>query len=231
MEPRTPGRLSSEARACLQALGEAGLGRAVSLGGALALSYYHDYRDTHDVDAWWDEDASTADREAVVRCMTDTLRGFGEVRMRAWGDVVSVDVAREGRVVFGFQVARRSARLEAPVAAPWPPGVLLDSFDDVLASKMVALVERGAPRDFRDVHAVCEASLTDGGRCWSLWDRRQRAAGADASRSRARLAVQSHLARIELHRPLDAIPDAEDRSRARRVRTWFKGAFLDALLD
>ncbi len=48
--------------------------------------------------------------------------------------------------------------------------VKLDSLPDLVASKMVALIERGAPRDFRDIHAVCRAELLTGGRCVSPLD-------------------------------------------------------------
>ena len=51
-----------------------------------------------------------------------------------------------------FQIAERSAELEASVTGVWPGGIGIDSFKDLVASKMVALVERGAPRDFLDVY-------------------------------------------------------------------------------
>jgi hypothetical protein len=38
---------------------------------------------------------------------------------------------------------------------------------------MVALVEHGAPRDFRDIHTVCMAGLSTPDDCWSLWRQRQ----------------------------------------------------------
>ena len=72
---------------------------------------------------------------------------------------------------------------------------------------MVALVERGAPRDFRDIHAVCQAGLITPRGCWTLWGRRQREAGNDADPERARLAVETHLARIAQHRRLEQIAD------------------------
>jgi len=115
-------------------------------------------------------------------------------------------------------------------ALPWTD-VLLDSFPDLIASKMVALVERGAPRDFRDIYAVCEAGLTNAGECWQWWSERQRAAGSDDDTNRARLAVETHLARIMQHRPLSSIHNSAERAQAERVRTWFLGEFLNALVD
>ena len=57
-----------------------------------------------------------------------------------------------------FQIAERSVQLEDPVPTQWT-GVQLDSLNDLIASKMIALVERGAPRDFLDIFAVCEADI------------------------------------------------------------------------
>ena len=124
----------------------------------------------------------------------------------------------------------RSAQLEPSAPAPWTD-VLLDSFPDLLASKMVALVERGALRDFRDIFALCHAGLTTPQECWSLWRRRQQLAGSDTDSARARLAVETHLARIAQHRPLREIADPTKRAEAERVRRWFVQELLDALAE
>jgi predicted nucleotidyltransferase component of viral defense system len=73
---------------------------------------------------------------------------------------------------FSFQIAARSTRLEEPISAGWVD-VPLDSLADLVASKMVALVERGAPRDFLDIYSVCQAGMLSGDECWALWRRRQ----------------------------------------------------------
>jgi hypothetical protein len=130
--------------------------------------------------------------------------------------VTGVELQQGGKTVFSFQIAQRSALLEPPARAPWID-VLLDSFSDLLASKMVALVERGAPRDFRDIHALCRADLTTPQECWSLWRRRQRLTAGDTDSDRARLAVQTHLARIVQHRPLEEISEPRQRGGARLV--------------
>lgn len=135
---------------------------------------------------------------------------FGEVRTRAWGEVVSVELLREGRAVFSFQVAHRSAQLVPSTPSPWA-GVPMDSLADLVASKMVALVERGAPRDFRDIYALCQADLVSARECWTLWRRRQTAAGSDVDPGRARLAVETHLARIAQHRRIEQIADPDER--------------------
>jgi hypothetical protein len=109
--------------------------------------------------------------------------------------------------------------------------VLLESLPDLVASKMVALVERGAPRDFRDIYAVCDAGLTPPVECWQWWRERQRRSDSDLGADRARLAVETHLARIVQHRPLAEIDDAVQRSLAERVRIWFSSEFINALVD
>jgi hypothetical protein len=231
MHPEKPRHIAQYAEACLEALAEQGLGNRISLGGAFGLSYYLEYRPTHDIDAWWGSLTADADRRRIVGALQEALNRFGVARVRAWGDVVSVDLEIGGRVVFSFQIASRTAQLEESKPAPWPPGMMLDSFRDLLAAKMVALVERGAPRDFRDVYAVCEAGLADPGLCWSLWQQRRRLSGDDTAPGRARLAILTHLERIELHRPLETIPDQADRARASTLRTWFRGRFLDGIMD
>lgn len=227
-QPRRPTHLSDYAVACLQTLADHGLGDKISLGGALGLLHYLDYRPTHDVDAWWDASVTVEDQRQVIRVVETTLESFGQVKTRAWGDVVSVELLQEGQVVFSFQIARRSAQLEPSAPAPWTD-VFLDSFPDLVASKMVALVERGAPRDFRDIYALCQAGLTTPRECWALWRRRQRLAGSDTDSTRARLAVETHLARIALHRPLAQIADSQQRVEAEGVRSWFTEKFLNAL--
>lgn len=227
-QPRLPSRIPPQASACLAAITAAGLGPAISLGGGLGLLHYLDYRETHDADAWWTAEATGDDRRRVVTILEETLRRFGTVRTRTWGEVVSIELREAGSRVFSFQIAERSAQLEPTAPAP-SSEVLLDSFADIVASKMVALVERGAPRDFRDIHAVYQAGLISPRECWVLWARRQTAAGSDVDRHRARLAIETHLARIGQHRRLEQIAEPGAREAAERVRAWFSSEFLNAL--
>jgi len=113
---------------------------------------------------------------------------------------------------------------------PWSE-VALDSLPDLVASKIFALVEYGAPRDFRDLYVLCQAGLMSPRDCWQLWRERQQEAGNDTDPFRARLAVETHLARIAVHRPLNGISDLDRRAEAERVRSWFKEEFLHAFLD
>jgi hypothetical protein len=222
-----PSHISPYAVVCLEALAAQGLGGVISLGGALGLLHYLDYRTTADADAWWTEAATPERQREVVDVLTATLARHGDAHTRAWGDVTSVELQENGRTVFSFQIARRSAQLASARVMPWI-GVLLDSFADLVGSKMVALVERGAPRDFRDIHAVCQAQLTTPQQCWTLWRQRQQLAGSDASPKRAMLAVELHLSRIIQHRPLERIIDPLERATAERVRTWFLEEFIHA---
>ena len=225
IQPQQPSHLSPYARACLDALVKANLADRISLGGGLGLFHYLDYRPTHDVDVWWSESLTEAQKQAVVQALKTSLSNFGSVRVRAWGDVVSVELSQDGKTVFSFQIAARTLRLEEPISAGWID-VPLDSLADLVASKMNALVERGTPRDFLDVFTLCQAGLLGMEECWALWHRRQRLAGSDADASRARLAIETHLERIALHRPLEQIVDLGQREQARQLRDWFLSKFL-----
>ena len=134
--PRRPVHLPELAEACLQALANHGLGETLSLCGGLGLLHYLDYRPTKDVDAWWVTSATAEEQRQVIEVIEQTLAPFGQVRRRAWGDVVSIELRQQKRTLFSFQIARRSAQLEPSGLAPGTK-VLLDSFSDLVASKMV----------------------------------------------------------------------------------------------
>jgi hypothetical protein len=93
---------------------------------------------------------------------------------------------------------------------------------------MVALVERGAPRDFLDIYNLCQNNVTTPQRCWHLWSARQEATGSNTDTGRASLAIQMHLERIETHRPLSKIEDSTERGEAQHLRLWFREEFLNA---
>jgi len=224
----TPKHISDIAKLCLQALAAQGLGDTISLGGAFGLLHYLDYRPTFDVDAWWSSDFSTAQQELVIKTIEATLQPLGQVRQRRWGEVISLELTTDQKKVFSFQIAHRSIQLQPSVTAPWI-AVQLDSFPDLIASKMVALVERGAPRDFRDIYAVCQAGLTQPIECWAWWRERQTKAQSDSDPQRARLAIETHLERIIQHRPLSQVADPHQKAAAEQLRTWFMKEFLHAL--
>jgi hypothetical protein len=197
IQPQQPSHLSPYAQACLNALVNANLADRISLGGGLGLFHYLDYRPTHDVDAWWSDSLTEAQKQAVLQVLETSLSSFGTLR------------------------------LEEPVSAGWI-NVPLDSLADLVASKMNALVERGAPRDFLDIFTLCQSGLLSVDECWALWFRRQSLSGSDTDAARARLAIETHLERIALHRPLEKIIDLEQRHQAQQLRDWFLDEFLQA---
>jgi hypothetical protein len=223
--PKQPAHLSIYAKVCLEALVDAELASTISLGGAFGLFHYYDYRPTHDVDAWWNEDVTESKKQAVVQVLQSSLDRFGVVRVRSWGDLTSVELSQEGKTIFSFQVAVRSQRLEDLNVAGWID-VPLDSFEDLVSTKMNALVQRGAPRDFLDVYKICTAELISMEECWDLWHKRQELIGNEHDEEKARLAIETHLKRIELQRPLEHYKDDEERAFAKKLREWFVNSFL-----
>ena len=87
------------------------------------------------------------------------------------------------------------------------------------------------PRNFRDIGAVCDAAIVTAEDCWQLWRKRQKRVGASSSYSRATLAVETHLKRIKLRRPLEGIADEGQRGEAEQTRSWYSEEFLDAVVD
>jgi hypothetical protein len=117
----------------------------IVLGGGVALSHYLDYRETHDLDAWW---ASGPNAE-IDRLLSEAMRtvaarhGLALTR-RTWGETTSLELVAAGRKVFSLRIASRDRWLDAPLAAAWSP-VRIETLRDNAAAKMTALVERGAP--------------------------------------------------------------------------------------
>src|SRR5437764_6473132 len=103
-KPVRPAHLSEYTEKTLDAVSAAGLGHAISVGGALGLLHYVDYRTTHDVDAWWTPQASEEDRERVLATITEALKPWGEVRTRKWGEVISLELKKDGKTIFSFQI-------------------------------------------------------------------------------------------------------------------------------
>ncbi len=105
-------------------------------------------------------------------------------------------------------------------------GIALDSLPNLIAAKMNALVERHAPRDFLDIFTLCRQNIAEPAECWSLWRERQTRSGGEPDCGRARLAIETHLERIALHRPLETIPNSEQRAQAETLRRCFREVFL-----
>ena len=193
----------------------------IVLGGYFALQHYADYRRTHDIDAWWkgraDPATERAIREAMRRLADDEA---GEIRERRFGETVSYELVQAGVRVFSFQIAVRSIGLEDPVASAWPP-VLIETLADNLASKMNALVDRGAPRDFTDIKHVIDEGLVTVLGVWDLWSRKNPGERLEAAKQKLLL----NLAGLESRRPLGSIQDSAERMRAEGTREWFRREF------
>ncbi len=194
----------------------------IVLGGYFALQHYSDYRRTNDIHAWW-KTRAVASSELMIRDAMQQLADEegASLRERKFGDTVSFELVAKGRKVFSFQIAVRSISLEEPAVSTWPP-LLIETLNDNIASKMSALVDRGAPRDFTDVrHLVVEGLMTCQG-AWELWTRKNPGGSVQAAKQKVLL----HLVGLESRRPLESILDGSERERARLTRDWFKQEFL-----
>lgn len=222
---KIPKSVNDLARSCLTALQNSGQGRFISLGGAIALAHYYDYRATKDVDAWWTEEATEEIKKSIIKVLNEALNYFGSVSVRRFGDVVSVDLSQNQKIIFNFQIANRSVLLRPYATSPWPE-IKLDSLDDLIASKMTALIERGAPRDFLDIYTICAQGLAELSQCWNLWQEREKKRGVVTPEINfACEALLLHLSRIEKSRPLASIKDRQERAHAQAVREWFYHEF------
>ncbi len=224
--PERPSDIDPLAEALLTQLQSYPAARHIVLGGYFALKHYFDYRVTHDVDAWWAEESRESDREQARAALKAVLESLANekgltVKRRRFGDTESWELLRAGTKIFSFQIASRTLRLEPSVPSPWPP-LLIETFVDNVASKMNALVQRGAPRDFADIRQLVTAGHLTPAECWDLWRRKN----PDLNPVDARAEVGRHLHEIELRRPLDTLTDPAQREQAWQTRTWFRSVFL-----
>lgn len=219
--PTPPSRLSGYAREVLEFLAGHEAAAEIVLGGGIALAHYVDYRDTFDLDAWWAV-APTEPANALLDEAIQTVakrHGMTCVR-RSWGETVSLELVDGQRKVFSLQIAPRDRYLDATLEAAWAP-VRIETLRDNVASKMNALVNRGAPRDLRDIHEVCRRGLMSAAQCWKLYEEKN----PGRSPRDATGKVLHALERLEIQRPLDSIADGEQRRDAAAVRCWYRDVF------
>lgn len=221
MQPTTPRNLNPLARELLESLAGHPEAAEIVLGGGVALSHYLEYRDTVDVDAWWREQPTAAVFELAERCMTDIAERHGlSYRHRKWGETESLELLRGSQKQFSFQISKRTLYLDEAIPAEWQP-VWIETLRDNVGSKMTALVERGAPRDLRDVYELCTRSIVTKDECWHLWriknPERDPREGPDK--------VLFHIERLELQRPLEKITVPNERAKAAALREWFRNVF------
>jgi hypothetical protein len=194
--PSLPKNIDPYSQACIQALENSEYGKFISLGGAFALSHYYQYRTTKYIDAWWGKEATAIIQEKIILIVKSTLSNFGGVEIQKWGDVVSIELIIDRIKVFSFQIAIRSGLINQPLTSPYKT-ILLDSLEDLIAAKMSALVARGAPRDFNDIHHLCIFAKVHIQTCWELWEKRNQLSKEKTPRIRAIIAIRSHLSRLE----------------------------------
>jgi hypothetical protein len=218
MAPQRPLNLHPLTKELLDLLKDHPEASEIVIGGGVALSHYSEHRDTFDLDAWWKSQPKPETIELVRAAMKQIARlhrSAFEEHHRA--DVISFNIKETGgQKVFSFQIAQRDQYLDRPVPSLWDP-VLLETFPDNVASKMVALVDRGAPRDFVDIHEIVSRDLISLEECWDLYLQKRQDADLEAAKQQ----VLEHLERIEARRPLDSISNPEERSHAELVRSWF----------
>lgn len=194
----------------------------IVLGGYFALQRHLDYRTTHDLDAWWRRRA-TPEAEAAIRAvMAEVAQSRGlALRERAFGETRSYELIAEGKKAFSFQIATRTVELDEPLPSPWG-AIRIESLRDNIGSKMNALVDRGAARDFLDIRRVVEAGLASTWDCWQWWQLKN----ASESLDEAKQKVGLHLSGLEARRPLADIADGPERQAAQATREWFRTTFL-----
>ncbi len=194
----------------------------IILRGYFALQHYAPYRTTHDIDAWWKTRASPAAERAIRTVMRDIAREREyELKERSFGETLSFELHKSSRKKFSFQIAVRTVALEDSVPSAWTP-ILIETLDDNIASKMNALVDRGAPRDFLDIHRVIRDGLASVPSCWDLWSKKNTGESVESAMENVRF----HLESLEARRPLGKIRDTEEAERARDTRNWFREEFL-----
>jgi predicted nucleotidyltransferase component of viral defense system len=224
MEPQRPSNLHPLTEELLDHLQNHPEASEIVIGGGVALSHYSQHRHTFDLDAWWKSDPKEETIKLIRSVMQQIAQSHGAFEENQWGDVISFNIKESsGQKVFSFQIAQRDQYLELPMTSPWAP-ILLETFSDNLASKMVALVDRGAPRDLVDIYELVRGDLISLEHCWDLYLQKRPEADPEAAKQQ----VLEHLERLEARRPLDSITNPEDQSYAGLVRHWYYEHFGDS---
>lgn len=156
--------------------------------------------------------------------MTDVAATQGLIlRERSFGDTMSFELYRENVKEFSFQIAVRSITLEEPIASAWPP-ILIETFHDNIASKMNALVNRGAPRDLLDIKHVIDEGRLSPQDAWMLWANKNPGQPVESAKQKVLLSLEV----LEARRPLRGIEDFGERGRAKELREWYRLRFLES---
>lgn len=219
--PKTPDNLHPLSRELLESLAGHDEAAEIVIGGGVALSHYLEYRDTVDLDAWW----RTEPRSDVLAFLEASMQALAsrhglEYRRRSWGETESLELLRGSLKQFSFQISRRTLSLDDAMPSLWQP-VCIETLRDNVASKMTALVQRGAPRDFLDIYQLCASNVVSMADCWSSFTAKNLGVTIDEAKRK----ILARLAMIEATRPLDSIQPGEAREQAARVREWYYSVF------
>jgi len=118
--PQMAQRLHELAREILEELRDQPAAAALILGGGVALQHYYEYRETHDIDAWWASTPKADTRQLLRETMQRVAERHGySLAVRAWRETESLELQDEGKTIFSFQVAVRSLELESPGPSAW----------------------------------------------------------------------------------------------------------------
>ncbi|MEX0668848.1 MAG: nucleotidyl transferase AbiEii/AbiGii toxin family protein [Pirellulales bacterium] len=220
-QPKTPDSLHPLSRELLEILAGHAEAAQVVIGGGVALSHYLEYRNTVDLDAWWRAEP----RADVLAFLEASMRAIAsrhglEYRRRSWGETESLELLRGGLKHFSFQISRRTLSLDDAIPSQWHP-VCIETLRDNVASKMLALVQRGAPRDFLDIYHLCTGGVVSMADCWSWFTAKNPGITIDEAKRK----IIARLAMIETTRPLETIQPVEAREQAARVRDWYYRIF------
>jgi len=208
--PKPPEHLHPLCREFLERLAGHAQAAEIVIGGGVALSHYLEYRPTVDRDAWWHGEP----RADVVALLEDSMRALAarhdfEYHRRSWGETDSLEVLLGAEKRFSFQISRRTRSLDEPLPSQWKP-VCIETLRDNVATKMIALVQRGAPRDFLDIHQRCTRDVISMADCWKAFTEKGLGIGIDEAKRK----IIALLAMIEASRPLETIEPVEARERA-----------------
>lgn len=223
IRPKPPQNLNPFSRELLESLAGHAEAAEIVLGGGVALSHYLEYRETVDLDAWWRESPRPEVLAFVEGAMKSLAVRHGiDYRRRTWGETESLELMRGGQKEFSFQISKRGLYLDEPVPAEWQP-LWIETLRDNVASKMTALVERGAPRDLRDIHQLCMQSITTIEECWAMWQVKNTHRDPPEGPEK----VLFYVEKLELMRPVSKLP-AESRAQAAALRRWYRDVFCPA---
>ncbi|MFM9058275.1 MAG: nucleotidyl transferase AbiEii/AbiGii toxin family protein [Planctomycetaceae bacterium] len=222
--PQPPANLHPLSRELLESLAGHAEAEQIVIGGGVALSHYLPYRDTVDLDAWWRAEPR-ADALAFLESAMQAIasRHGLDYRRRSWGETESLELLQGGRKQFSFQISRRPLALDDAIPSTWQP-VLIETLRDNVASKMTALVQRGAPRDFLDMYQLCTHGVMSMPECWASFMEKNPGVTVDEAKRK----IIARLAMIETTRPLETIAPDAAREQATRVRDWFRRVFAQA---